>query len=102
MLAPLRRYLLDGLSPLDLALALGFAAVGQVELRVYDDVVYEGSAPLVASSAAGLLASLPLAWRHRAPLGALATITAALLLPAMLFDTSILFYGGFFPQLVAL
>jgi len=102
VLAWFRRFLPGGVEPLDLLLALGFVAVGQVELRVYHDVVYRGSAPLAVSSAAAVLASLPLAWWRRAPLSVLATITAALLVPAVVFDAAILFYGGFFPQLVAL
>ena len=102
VLARLRGVPASGVEPLDLALALGFVAVGQVELRLSSTPVYGGSASVAVSSAAAVLASLPLVWWRRAPLAVLAVITIALVVPAVAFDAAILFYGGFFPQLVAL
>jgi signal transduction histidine kinase len=98
----LRRYLPRGVLPLDLALALVFAAAGQLELQLSTSSAYRGSASLAASGVAGLLVSLPLVLRRRAPLAVLATVAAALVLPRLVLDTTVLFYGGFFPALVAL
>ncbi len=102
MFGSLRRYLPDRVSPLELAPALIFAVVGQVELRLSTPEAYRGSASLTASSVAALLVSLPLAWRRRAPFGVLVTVAAALVLPRLVLDTTVLFYGGLFPLLFAL
>jgi signal transduction histidine kinase len=98
---PARRTLPTSVS-FDVALALVFAGVGQIELRLPTTEPYGGSASLAASGAAALLASLPLAWRRRAPLAVLAAITAAILVPRAVAGTTVLFYGGLFPLLVAL
>jgi signal transduction histidine kinase len=88
--------------PLDIALALGFAAVGQAELRASMSQAYKGTASLAVNSVAAMLVSLPLVWRRRAPVIVLVTVAAAIILPRMAWDTTVLFFGGLFPLLVAL
>ncbi len=102
MLAWLRHDLPSGVSPLDLAIALAFALIGQLELVLSTPEAYRGSAPHAVSAAAALLVSLPLIWRRQAPMAVLVTAATAIVLPRVIFDTTVLFYGGLFPVLMAL
>lgn len=96
------RNVIGRVSPLDAMLVAGFCAVGMLELRLPAAEAYRGTAPVAVDASVVALTALALLWRRRAPLRALIAVAAALVLPRLLLDSSVLFYAGLFPFLVAL
>lgn len=78
-------------SPLDAMLVVGYCAAGLLELRWPAPEADLGTAPLAMDAALVMLTALPLLWRRRAPLPTLIAVAAALVLPRLLLDASVIF-----------
>ncbi|HEY5360574.1 MAG TPA: sensor histidine kinase [Streptosporangiaceae bacterium] len=81
----------------DAAIAVIFAVAGQVELGVHTAQSYPGTAPWWANSVLAVLVVAALPWRRRAPLTAVCLIGAAMAVPRLIIDNTILFWGGLLP-----
>jgi signal transduction histidine kinase len=84
-------------------LALVFVTVGQIDVwRPWGDGFTEsgvdGSRPINAVLV--LLYTAPLAWRRRAPLGALTVMASALLVQVLFVSPTILFFGALVPIVI--
>ncbi len=86
---------------LDILLAVSLATVGLGELWARGDGVYGRGSNLVNVPLV-LLATLPLAWRRRAPLGVLGAMTCGFILPQLVAPFTISFWGDFLPYSVAI
>jgi len=84
----------------DVALALAFALVGQIDLWRLHTSINTGSA--VQSAVPVLIVTLALAWRRRAPLVALVVMLAALAGAGLVVDLELAFWGGLVPLVLAL
>jgi signal transduction histidine kinase len=86
---------------LDILLGVSLATAGVVELWARGDGVYGRGSSLVNVPLV-LLATLPLAWRRRAPLGVLVVMTCGFILPQLVAPLTISFWGDFLPYSVAI
>jgi len=86
---------------MDVALAVAFAVVAEVELRTYSDTVLPGTVPLSIDSWLVLLPVAALAWRRAAPFQACVAMAGALTLVGAGLGGTICFFGGFFPFVVS-
>ncbi|HSP38534.1 MAG TPA: sensor histidine kinase [Frankiaceae bacterium] len=85
----------------DIAVVVGFLIVAEVELAAGSTPVFSGSAPHALQAILVALPVLPLLVRRRRPLEALAGVSCLLLAGPALADSSVLFWGGLFPLLLA-
>ncbi|MFI5694665.1 sensor histidine kinase [Kribbella sp. NPDC051586] len=87
-------------APADIALAVAFAVVAEVELRVSSQNILAGHVPVAVDSLLVLVPLVPLAWRRAAPIEACVAVAAGLTLVGAAFGGTLCFFGGLFPFLV--
>lgn len=87
---------------LDVAIAIGFAVVAEIERSVSSTNVLHGTASSGLDSVLVLVPVCPLLWRRRHPFAALVATTAALGLVGGVFHGTICFFGGLFVLLTGL
>ncbi len=97
-----RRWRGVGWTGFDIATAVGFAVVAEVELRVSTQNIFAGTLPLAADSVLVLAPILPLVWRRVRPFAAAAAVACALTVIGAVFHATVLFFGGLLPFLLAL
>lgn len=85
----------------DVGVAVAFAVVAEVELALSGANILAGSAPYPFDAVLVLLPLVPLVWQRVWPFAAVTGMAAMLALGALL-GGSVLFFGGFFPLLVAI
>jgi signal transduction histidine kinase len=85
----------------DVALALAFAVVAEVELRDSSQNILPGTVSLGLDSVLVLLPLVPLAWRSLHPTAVLVTMAATLTLVGAVLHGTLAFFGGLFPFLTA-
>lgn len=83
----------------DVALALGFALLGQLDLWQLHTTINAGST--LESVPVLLVATLALAWRRRAPLACLVVMLLAVAGGGLVLDVELAFWGGLVPLLLA-
>jgi len=86
---------------LDVGIAAGFLAVGQLGLHVGQSTGFLGTAPAVPTALVVAAASVPLVWRRRRPLGVLVAVAAALVVPRAFASIALPLWGGFGPLVFA-
>jgi len=86
----------------DVAVAVAFAVVAQVELRVSSQNIFKGTAPLAADSILVLVPTAALCWRRAAPFAASVGLAAGMTLTGAAFHGTICFFGGLLPFLITL
>ncbi|MGN6600158.1 MAG: sensor histidine kinase [Actinomycetes bacterium] len=89
------------LAPLaiDIALAVAFTALAQVELRISADDGYKAG-PLWLNTLLEALATVPLALRSVRPRLALGLMCAAMAVPSLVVGHTLLFWGNFLPLML--
>lgn len=85
----------------DAGVAVAFAVVAEVELALSGANILAGSAAYPLDAVLVLLPLVPLVWQRVRPFAAVTGMAAMFALGALL-GGSILFFGGFFPLLVAI
>jgi signal transduction histidine kinase len=87
---------------IDVAIAVGFAVVAEIERSVSSTNVLHGTAAPGLDRVLVVVPIIPLLWRRAHPFAALVATTAALGLGGGLFHGTICFFGGLFALLTAL
>ncbi|MDQ6873742.1 MAG: histidine kinase [Actinomycetota bacterium] len=97
-----RRLRREGWTEIDVAIAVGFAAVAEAELRVSTQNIFAGTRSVAADTVLVLAPVLPLVWRRGHPFAAAVAVACALTVVGAGFHGAVLFFGGLLPFLLAL
>ncbi|MEZ5124069.1 MAG: sensor histidine kinase [Solirubrobacterales bacterium] len=86
----------------DVMLALAFVTIAQMSVWTsWSDEQGRFDGPVAVNALLALVFTAPLAWRRRAPLAALTTMMAGLLVQVLLVEPAAPFFGGYIPVLIA-